>query len=152
MNIGFQRDTAAKLLNKRISKSLNKTFYSAKLCIVPSSRSTTHEFSIYATSICIYKFSRYRGACYTSHKLVTSKRILEYYPARLLGRVQNNQFSIWASDQLMASRFAGIFPQHNTHSEKLSQSQIKNTLETYTLISELYMQTRDIQPLILYLR
>lgn len=42
MNVKFKGDMAAELSNKQIKKTLNETFYSAKLRIVFSSRQTIH--------------------------------------------------------------------------------------------------------------
>ncbi|CAH8436738.1 unnamed protein product [Schistosoma rodhaini] len=90
MNMEFKGDTAAEILNKRISKTLNKTFYTAKLRIVFSSRPTIRvcvkdKLSLWATSMCIYKFTCSCGARYIGRtKRSLSKRISEHYPAWLL--------------------------------------------------------------------
>ncbi|KAH9588555.1 hypothetical protein MS3_00005921 [Schistosoma haematobium] len=87
MNMEFKGDTAAEILNKRVSKSLNKTFYAAKLRIVSSIRPTIrgcvkNKLRLWATSMCIYKFTCSCGARHIGRtKRSLSKRISGHYPA-----------------------------------------------------------------------
>lgn len=86
----FKGDTVAEVLNKRISKSSNKTFYSTKLQIFFSSRFTIHEcvkdkLPLWVTSICIIKFRCSYGVVYIDYtKRFLSIRISEHYSAWLL--------------------------------------------------------------------
>ncbi|CAH8682076.1 unnamed protein product [Schistosoma rodhaini] len=62
MNMEFKGFIAAEILNKRISKSLNKIFYAAKLRIIFSSQPTIlgcvkDKPSLWATSMYIFKFT-----------------------------------------------------------------------------------------------
>lgn len=92
LNIEFNGDKDAEILNNWISKFLSKALYSAKLCIVFSTRSTTHGYVkdkllLRVTSMCIYKFTCYGGAVYIDcTKWSLSKRISEHNQVWLLIR------------------------------------------------------------------
>lgn len=90
LNIELNGDTDAEILNNWISKFLSKALYSAKLCIVFSTRSTTHGYVkdkllLRVTSMCIYKFTCYGGAVYIDCTSL-SKRISEHNQVWLLIR------------------------------------------------------------------
>lgn len=90
MNNKFKENTVTEPLNKRISKSLSKTFYSAKLRIVFSSRRTIHgsvknKLTLWAIPMCIYQFTCPCGTSYvTLAKRSPSKCISEHYSMWLL--------------------------------------------------------------------
>lgn len=90
MIIELKGNTAAEILNKWISKSLNNTFYIAKLLIAFSRPPTIYgcvkdKLPLCATSMCIYKFICFCGAGYIdSTKRSLTKCTSEHHPVWFL--------------------------------------------------------------------
>ncbi|CAH8657305.1 unnamed protein product [Schistosoma guineensis] len=164
MNMEFKGDTAAEILNKRISKSMNKTFHAAKLRIIFSSRPTIlgcvkDKLSLWATSMCIYKFTCSCGARYIGRtKRSLSKRISEHYPAWLL-KGERKTITSSIQEHLINcghiapkdSSFKIVYRVKGTGSKgvRINILCTAEALAIHKLKPELCVQKRFVQPLIL---
>ncbi|CAH8855958.1 unnamed protein product, partial [Trichobilharzia szidati] len=89
MSVEFKGDTAAEILKNRLCRSLRKAFFMAELRINFYSRQMINgcvkdKLPLWATSMCVYKFTCSCGASYIGRtKRTLSKRISEHYPAWL---------------------------------------------------------------------
>lgn len=118
MNIEFKGDKTDGILNKWISKSMNKT-YPLKLRIVISSHiSVKDELPLCVTSMCIYEFTCSCGAHYIGHtKRSHCKRISEHYQGCFLKK-NYQQLNKTAPDQLWTCYRKRFFLRNNPYIQR----------------------------------